>query len=223
MVFVRRGSAVAYVDDIAYHLQEGSFFLAFPNQTHRYVESHNGEYVLLIVKSAGRDSLFHGRPISSVCEKADEHTVILLEMALSEYEKGGYTPVVAACLSAFWEKLLTFYQIEDERLSGNTGLRILQYCHEHYREDITVGHIAEALHISNSTVSHSFRKRLGVSFSEYIHSLRLGDAAHLLKNSHYSITEIAELAGFSTIRTFNRAFRVKYGMSPSEYRKKAVL
>ncbi len=218
LVFVRSGSAVAYCDGTQYRLPARSCFLAFPNQVHRYTESTDGEYILLIVKPASRDLLFKGRPLSSLCEHPDEHTVTLLEMALAEYENDGYTAVVEACLSAFFEKLMTFYQIEKGTSSNNTVLRILQYCNEHYREDISVGDIASALLISKSAVSHIFSERLGISFSDHIHTLRLADAVRLLKNKQYSITEISELAGFPTIRTFNRVFREQYGMSPSVYR-----
>ncbi len=219
LVYIRKGGGIAYCDGTQYRLKERSFFLAFPNQVHHYAECSQGEYVLLIVKPVNRDLIFQGHPLSSVCEQPDDHTVILLEMALAEYEKDGYTPVVEACLSAFFEKLITFYQIEKGTYSSNNVMRILQYCNEHYREDISIGDIAQALHLSKSAVSHIFSLRLGISFCDHIHTLRLTDAVRLLKSSQYSVTEIAELAGFPTIRTFNRVFQRQYGMSPSAYRK----
>ena len=221
LVYIKKGTAVAYCDGARYALKERSFFIAFPNQVHRYVDSRNGEYVLLIVKPTSHDLLFRGRPVLSACEDPDDHTVTLFELTLAEYEKDGHTPVVEACLTAFFEKLFTFFRIEKAGASNSTAARILQYCSEHYREDIGIADIAAALHISKSAVSHLFSGRLGTSFSEHIHALRLNDAVRLLRTGQYSVTEIARIAGFPTIRTFNRVFREQYGMSPSDYRKSA--
>jgi|GEM_PF-1073008 len=221
LVYIKKGTAVAYCDGTRYMLRENSFFIAFPNQVHHYVDSSNGEYILLIVKPTSHDLLFQGRPLMSACEDPDEHTVTLFKMALDEYETDGHTPVVEACLTAFFEKLFTFYRIEKSNTTNSTVARILQYCSEHYREDIGITDIANALHISKSAVSHIFSGRLGISFSEHIHTLRLNDAVRLLKTGQYSVTEVAQMAGFPTIRTFNRVFRDQYGMSPSAFRKEA--
>ncbi|MBR4086416.1 MAG: helix-turn-helix transcriptional regulator, partial [Clostridia bacterium] len=98
-------------------------------------------------------------------------------------------------------------------------LEILQYCARHYKEDLSVASIAEELNLSRSSVSHIFSLRIGMNFCDYLNGLRLSDAVSLLKNKSYSITEVAERSGFSTLRTFNRAFLKQYGVSPSLYRK----
>ncbi len=219
LVYVRRGHATVYCDGTKYLLTDRSFFIAFPNQVHHYIDSDDGDYILLIVKPADREQLFNGHPVSSVCDDPDDHTVMLLEMALKEYEQDGYSPVIAAYLSVFFTKLMTFYEMQSNTATNNTVYRILRYCNEHYREEITVSSLAEELHLSKSSVSHIFSMRLGISFSDHINSLRLNDAVHLLKLGHYSVTDVSQRAGFPTIRTFNRAFLKQYGMSPSAYKK----
>ena len=223
LIYVIKGGGTAQCDGKEYHLTPGSFFTVFPNQVHRYSDTANGEYILVIVKPTElihhSDIFFKGYPTSALCTQADKHTSMLLEMALEEYEQTGYTSVIHAYLTVFFEKLITFYDIAKRNVSTDIVMRILQYCAAHYREDITVGDIAAELHISRSSVSHVFSDRLGISFCDHIHTLRLEDAVHLLKDGHHSITEIAEIAGFPTIRTFNRVFGQHYGMSPSAYRK----
>ena len=95
----------------------------------------------------------------------------------------------------------------------------LQFCADHYREELTVESVAESLGVSRSCVSHIFSCRIGVNFREYINSLRLTEAETLLGNRNYTVTEVANMTGFPTIRTFNRAFRKKHGLSPLAYRK----
>ena len=56
-------------------------------------------------------------------------------------------------------------------------------------------------------------------FNDYINSLRVSKACLLLTDSDMSITAISDKVGFSTIRTFNRAFLRQTGKSPSDYRR----
>jgi AraC family transcriptional regulator of adaptative response / DNA-3-methyladenine glycosylase II len=50
--------------------------------------------------------------------------------------------------------------------------------------------------------------------------MRLEEATRLLEESNLSVTQIANLAGFGSIRSLNRAFRQANGLSPTEYRKR---
>ena len=225
IVYVKSGTAIAYCDGQRYDLCENSFFFTFPNQVHHYEEAHNGEYILLVVKPSAllsnQELYLKGYPDSATWtpESPDETTPIILKMALAEYEQNGLNLVVEAHLTAFFEKLTGYYTIQKGKVSSDTVLRILQYCSLHYKEDISIGDIADDLHISRSTISHIFSSRLGMSFCDHINSLRLNDARLLLRSHNYTVTEIAQIAGFPTVRTFNRVFLKQYGVSPSVYRK----
>lgn len=227
LIFVKQGAVTAFCDGKEYMLTKNSVFLIFPNQIHRYVNSNDGNYVVLILKPSFllryTEIFIEGEPVSSLYrfnDGEDDNAIFLLETALKEFLRDGFSDVIAAYLTAFFGKILKFYSIEKDRFSRNTVLQILEYCSKHYREEITISEIADKLHMSRSCVSHIFSKRLAINFCEYINTLRLSDAVKLLKNKNYSITEIADISGFGTIRTFNRAFLKHYGISPSEYRKK---
>lgn len=226
LVFVRRGGATAYCDGKKYMLSENSFFLVFPNQVHHYSECLEGEYVVIIIKPSKlfsyKEFFEDGVPSSALWsfeENNDDNTVQLLDIATKEFLRDGYSLVIEAYLTALFGKLLNFYDIKKIKTSHETILQILQYCSSHYKENITVNSVAENLQVSRSTVSHIFSSHLSINFCDYINSLRLIDAEQLLKNKNYSITEISYLCGFSTIRTFNRAFLKRYGVSPSAFKK----
>lgn len=224
LVYVKRGTGVAYCDGKRYALTENSFFWVFPNQVHHYTECNNGEYILLIIKPqhllGNHERYLGGFPTTAVYQADPTDSVILLlQAALTEYDQNSTDLVIQALLTAFFEKLIGHYDIEKGTVSSDTVWRILQYCSAHYKDEISVADIAEELSLSKSTISHIFGQRLGISFSDHLHTLRLGDAVQLLKNKHYSVTEIAAMAGFPTIRTFNRVFQRQYGVSPTAYRK----
>lgn len=225
LIYVRQGGGWAFCDGRRCMLQPGSFFLAFPNQSHAFTQCVNGDYIILNMKSSRL--LYHnnifidGQPESALYSGKDASLGPLLETVLAEFEEHGYigrNTVIDGYLTVFFEKLLRGYRIHKSSLAKNCMLDILHYCNQHYREDIGVEDISRELHISRSHISHLFNQRLQINFSSYINSLRLNDAAKLLESSDHSITQIAGLAGFSAVRTFNRAFREQYGMSPTDYR-----
>ena len=226
LVYVKHGEAVAYCNGVKYTLCDNSFFMVFPNQIHHYTDSVKGEYIVLKINPsqllAFNNIFLEGEPVSALWHfeaGEDDNAVYLMETAWAEFRRDGYSHIIDAYLTALFGKLFKFYEIEKSKVSRDTVLKILQYCSEHYKEHITVGCVANDLSISRSTVSHIFSARLGINFCEYINSLRLTEAEQMLKNANYSVTEISDVAGFSDVRTFNRAFLKRYGVSPSVYRK----
>ena len=226
LVFVKKGGGVAYCDGTKYELEEQSFFWVFPNQVHHYSECVEGEYIVLILKTSdllGYGNVFQeGVPFSAhwkIESQNEEHIDTLIETVLNEFEKEGQNTIVEAYLTVLFGKLLKHFPIEKTKTANDTLSQILQYCAMNYKENISVEEVADKLNISRSSVSHLFHALLAMNFCDYINSLRLSDAVKLLKNSENTITEVAYMSGFSTIRTFNRAFLKRYGVSPSEYRK----
>ena len=67
--------------------------------------------------------------------------------------------------------------------------------------------------------SQKFREAAGVSVHEYLVFIRLQRAALELMTTDDSVTDIALRCGFSGGNYFKDAFKKKYGVTPSEYRK----
>jgi len=96
--------------------------------------------------------------------------------------------------------------------------RMIQYMTEHYTEKISLEEIAAAEHISPYYASHFITEMLGVSFQEYISSLRFEHAFRLVRNSDLHLLDICLESGFSSTRYLNRMFKKKTGFTAKEYR-----
>lgn len=95
---------------------------------------------------------------------------------------------------------------------------VLHYVHVHYAEKLTLESIAGLFHISAPYVSRLFRENTGRSFLEYVHWLRINNAATMLITTDKLITDIAYETGFESLRTFSRVFREVKRKTPREYR-----
>jgi AraC-like DNA-binding protein len=80
--------------------------------------------------------------------------------------------------------------------------------------------VSKDLHIHPAYLSRSFSKYFdNLSFGEYIRKLRIDKSIELLKQSKYSLSEIAYLTGFSDQSHFIRIFKKQTGMLPTVYKK----
>ena len=96
---------------------------------------------------------------------------------------------------------------------------IALYIQENIYFDINVEDICVHFSLSRSSLQTLFAKNLNVSPKQYISDLKFAKAKYMIKESAYSISEIARICGFSSIHYFSRVFKEKYGVTPTSYAK----
>ena len=96
--------------------------------------------------------------------------------------------------------------------------RVMAYVEAHLSEKITLADVAHHFYVSESTISQTFRKKMGVSFYRHVTQRRL-IAAKALISDGIPLETVGERVGFSDYSAFYRAFKQEYGISPRQYRK----
>lgn len=95
------------------------------------------------------------------------------------------------------------------------------YIDERYMEhDLTFNKIVELSRMSKSRFCNAFKKRFGMTFTDYLNRIRIRNAMDILKNPDLNISEVAHFVGFGSLVHFERVFKEIQGISPREYRKK---
>jgi len=97
--------------------------------------------------------------------------------------------------------------------------KVKAFIWRHYNQDISLNKTAEAVGISPFYLSHLFRTEMGVSFLEYLTSVRISVAKKLLQQTRMSVMEICLEAGYQDPSHFAKTFKKKEGVRPTEYRK----
>ena len=95
------------------------------------------------------------------------------------------------------------------------------YINDNYKSNLSLSDVADYAHLSVPYLSTFFDKYFGMSFLSYYTNVRLRYAVSDLMNSDKSIENIALDNGFPDPRAFVSAFRKKYSLPPSVYRKQA--
>ena len=96
--------------------------------------------------------------------------------------------------------------------------RAMAYIEENLSSKITLSDVARNLYVSESTVSQTFRNKMGVSFHQCLTQRRLIAAKQLI-DKDVLLEDVGQSVGFPDYSTFYRAFRKEYGISPRQYRK----
>jgi AraC-like DNA-binding protein len=94
----------------------------------------------------------------------------------------------------------------------------LHYVMTAYAGEIRIPELAAMEHLSTPRYNAKFKALMGVSPSRYILQLRMGEACDLLRNTDFSIKEIAAMCGYRDPYFFSRAFKEYTGKSPRAYR-----
>ena len=115
--------------------------------------------------------------------------------------------------------MATFKKINAEDIHAIGS--VMNYCMAHYSEPLSLDLLEKKLHINKYYISHIMNQKLNMGFNDYINSIRISNACRKLSESNLSISEISDAVGFNTVRTFNRAFSKRMGISPREYRSRS--
>jgi len=99
--------------------------------------------------------------------------------------------------------------------------RMAEYAEENFRREVTLREVSRLYAMNEVYMGQLFRTHMGLSFHGYLSDLRLRYAASLLCDSEQSVLAVAMDSGFASISYFNRSFARRFGMTPTEYRRRA--
>jgi AraC-like DNA-binding protein len=92
------------------------------------------------------------------------------------------------------------------------------YISKNYQNKIMINDVALLIGMTNSSFCHFFKKRTGKSFVDYLNDVRIGHAAVQMIETTKTISEVCYNCGFNNVSNFNRFFKAKKGLTPSEFR-----
>ena len=75
---------------------------------------------------------------------------------------------------------------------------------------------ASAMNVSSSLLYKKIKSLTDLSPIDFIKSIRLNHALKLIQTGTYTVTEVSELCGFSSVKYFSAAFKAYFGKSPSK-------
>ncbi len=98
--------------------------------------------------------------------------------------------------------------------------KTMSYIYQNINTSINIDELALNFNVSKIHLHKIFKEQMGINIYESIKSIRLQKASNLLLTNKYStITEIANLCGYSSQSSFIKAFKKRFEQTPNEWRK----
>lgn len=145
---------------------------------------------------------------------------ILREM---EQKNTGYEDVCQAYMEILIIRLMRATALvmhtEKQAVSSNHQCAaIRRYIDVHFKENLTLEQLAAEGSMNKFYLSHTFKREYGISPINYMISRRIEESKYLLTETDLSLSQIAQMLGFSSLSYFSQAFKRTQSMSPKEYR-----
>lgn len=204
-------------------MKKGMVSIAFPNVVHETCTPDHSSAVMIIfdhtfLPDFSVELNTHQPKTPFLSSLPDpEHFSLMVHGLLESTQKNtdiriskGYLYILTAMILS----QVPLARQEDLNDSGGICQDISNYLNQHFTEELSLSQLACALGYSKYHISHIFRDKFGCSYNDYLKRLRAEYAMGLLTHSELSVTEVCFASGFSSLRSFYRAFHEIYGASP---------
>lgn len=229
---VFEGSLTFFINQERYPLLAGEFMVVNSNEIHSVDSPVPNMTVVVQIPLKAFEDYFTGEQFISFThdpKAQDERVMGLISDIYRVYirKRCGYSLKVQSLFYELLYLLVTKYrekEVSREMVRKNRKLNrlsvIAAYVKEHYTEELTLERLAEIFGYSPSYLSRMFQKYAGINYKAYLQSIRVEYAYQELANTDKTISEIALENGFPNSKALARVFVKKYGILPSEYKKK---
>ena len=115
----------------------------------------------------------------------------------------------------------TLSQLPMKSINEHQGRRlddVFKFTMENYNRPITLDEVAEVVHMNKAAFCRYFKQHTRKTFLNFLNEIRLQKASELLRNSEFSVAQIAFDVGFNNLSNFNRTFKLYKGTTPHELR-----
>ena len=107
----------------------------------------------------------------------------------------------------------------DSDSSGEGIAKVYAYIKENYCQSINLDELCFLYGTNKTTLCKSFKEAYGCTIINFINERRIKHAKELMRSGKFSITEISQLSGFSSVHYFSRVFKKLERLSPTDYMK----
>lgn len=228
LFYVVGGDGQFRIDNELFPVKANQLVVINPNIMHTEVsyEDHPLEYIVVGIE--GPELRMHAEHDGRFCVFDVPETAPILacmQSILREMQNRqpdydivcqAYTEILIVQLARSDSFSIVDAPVEPQLTSQCASIR--HYIESHYKERLTLEDLAAVAKVNKYYLSHVFRKEYGVPPINYMISCRIRESTRLLVETDLSLSEIAEILGFSSASYFSQSFRRAEAVSPTQYR-----
>ncbi len=215
MLLITDGRGDIKLGDKTFPVCCGTLIFGFEGETFSLIRGEDIQYIYIDFSGSRGSSLCYRFGISASSRKLDsfESLIPFLRDSLVR------TPPENIDIAGEGVLLYVLSRLSRDTSSQSDIIkRILEYTDESFRDpDLSISQISDEIGYNSKYLSHLFKKKMNMNFSEYLRSLRLKYAISLFELGLSSIKNVALLSGFRDPLYFSTTFKRAIGASPKEF------
>lgn len=215
-ILVKTGEGKFKFDNFVIPFSHGSLVFGFEGELFSVETDVPCEYMYIDFEGSRSEKLFHRFGINKAFRSFSDFDSIVLFWYESLCRASEQTIELAA------ESMLlyAFSRISYSDIKQNNILRkITEITEEQFtNSELSISSLAKELGYNSKYLSHIFKKKMGIGYSEYLRAQRIKYAVILFDHGIESVKNVAVLSGFTDPLYFSAVFKKIVGISPTEYR-----
>lgn len=238
LTIITDGEGEILTNDYSSHVSPGDIYLSCPGDFHEINSSKDRplKFDLLAFYTDNPDlkkelkritnniynynnRIFRDEKIgNAVCD-------VILEFGLKEkYKKEIISSLVNQILFLTARNFdsMSFKKVKTTNSLDELCFQIMYYIDTHIYSIKSLSELSEEFSYNYSYLSNLFKKHTGITLLEYYKNRRLDAARLLLMEGEFKINYIAQKLNYSSLYSFSKAFKNKYGVSPKVYKEKPL-
>ncbi len=215
VILVVNGKGRFSFDNKSIDFESGSLIFGFCGEYFSAECDANTEYMYIDFLGARSDELFRRFNITQKNRdfKGLDGIIPLWHESLSRASESTIDLASESIL------LYTFSRLFGNMTASNGIVdEIIEFTEENFTDsELSVKTMAERLNYNPKYVSHLFKVKMGIGYTEYLRSLRIKYAVSLFEHGIDSIKNVAILSGFTDPLYFSTVFKKNVGLTPKEF------
>ena len=228
LFYIIGGKGQFLINDQLYPVNTNHLVIINPNVIHTEVSLNAQPLEYIVLGVDGIELSISGTSNGQFCildhfESLDMASCLRNILREMEMKQPGYEDVCQAFMEILIIRLMrsTGLSLPSETSAVSTNRQcaaVRRYIDLHFKEALTLEQLAEEGHMNKFYLSHAFKREYGVSPINYMISRRIEESKYLLAETDLSLSQIAQLLGFSSLSYFSQVFHRTQSISPKEYR-----
>ena len=215
MVLITRQAGKLILPSRSYSCCVGDLLILFENEVFEFQGEPGFQYMYIDFKGLRANELFRRCAIneSNRMFSGFDGLIPLWMESLSRASKENIDLVSESILLHTFSKLISETDNADNCIND-----VFEITEEHFsNSQLSISVIAEQLGYNPKYLSHVFKKKTGMRYTEYLQNVRIKYAISLFETGIDSIKNVALLSGFTDPLYFSTVFKNKIGTSPKSY------
>ena len=218
LILIKQGKGSIEIDNKQNEFDKGYIIFVFDGETMKVLSGEECEYMYIDFGGDRSNTLFNRFAISKINRvfKGFDGLVPLWHDSLYRASELNLDLVSEGLL------LYAFSRFTEDADGKNSIInKIITLTEENFTSsELSLTDMAKELSYNSKYISHIFKEKMGISYSEYLRNLRIKYAVSLLDHGIDSVKNVAFLSGFTDPLYFSTVFKKTVGVSPKDYKKR---